>query len=119
MRPLEIALVRVRTRASWPISSSKLRGLYLRARTRYGVLDSLDWVDTARHFTPAEEKSYTWWSYRNQDWKKSNRGRRLDHIWVTQPLKSALKSYSSHIDARDWEKPSDHIPVMMDLKIAG
>ncbi|HRQ61517.1 MAG TPA: exodeoxyribonuclease III, partial [Alphaproteobacteria bacterium] len=25
---------------------------------------SLDWVDTARHFVPMDEKCYTWWSYR-------------------------------------------------------
>ncbi|MBP7720969.1 MAG: exodeoxyribonuclease III [Alphaproteobacteria bacterium] len=82
------------------------------------MLDSLDWIDTARHFIPPEEKLYTWWSYRNQDWKKSNRGRRLDHIWVTQPLKKSLQSQDIHIEARDWDKPSDHVPVMVDLKIA-
>ena len=35
-------------------------------------------VDAVRHFVPAEQKLYTWWSYRNQDWRRSNRGRRLD-----------------------------------------
>lgn len=78
---------------------------------------SLDFVDTARHFIPMEEKSYSWWSYRNRDWRKSNRGRRLDHIWVTQPLKPKLKSYKTLEEARDWEKPSDHIPVMIELDI--
>ncbi|MAM33986.1 MAG: exodeoxyribonuclease III [Micavibrio sp.] len=81
------------------------------------MLDSLDWVDTARHFIDMEEKAYTWWSYRNRDWRKSNRGRRLDHIWVTQPLKPKLKSYKTLEEARDWEKPSDHIPVMIELDI--
>ncbi len=81
------------------------------------MLDSLDWVDTARHFIDMEEKAYTWWSYRNRDWRKSNRGRRLDHIWVTQSLKPKLKSYKTLEEARDWEKPSDHIPVMIELDI--
>ncbi|GJL85497.1 MAG: exodeoxyribonuclease III [Micavibrio sp.] len=76
---------------------------------------SLDWVDTARHFVPEDEKCYTWWSYRNRDWKKSNRGRRLDHIWVTQPLKKGLKSQTILTEARDWEKPSDHVPVIIDI----
>lgn len=76
---------------------------------------SLDWVDSARHFIPAEEKAYTWWSYRNHDWRKSNRGRRLDHIWVTPPLKAHLKSYEIMSEARDWDKPSDHVPVMVEL----
>lgn len=76
---------------------------------------SLDWIDTARHFIPAEEKAYSWWSYRNRDWKKSNRGRRLDHIWVTPPLKEKLKNYDSLSHARDWTKPSDHAPILIDL----
>ena len=76
---------------------------------------SLDFVDSARHFIPMEEKAYSWWSYRNKDWKKSNRGRRLDHIWVTPPLKNNLKSYQMFSHARDWEKPSDHAPIMIEL----
>lgn len=78
--------------------------------------NSLNWVDAVRHFVPPEEKLYSWWSYRNQDWRKSNRGRRLDHIWVTPPLQDQLKSHRIHMDARDWEKASDHVPVMIELK---
>src|SRR5262249_43654386 len=37
MRPLAMALVRVRTSASCPIMSAKVAGRYLRASTRYGV----------------------------------------------------------------------------------
>lgn len=81
------------------------------------MLASIGWEDAVRHFVPEEEKCYTWWSYRNRDWKKSNRGRRLDHIWVTQPLAPKLKSYKILTEARDWEKPSDHVPVMIDLDL--
>ncbi len=77
---------------------------------------SIDWQDAIRHFVPDEEKCYSWWSYRNRDWKKSNRGRRLDHIWVTNPLKERLKGYKILNDYRDLEKPSDHVPVMIELK---
>lgn len=77
---------------------------------------SLNWHDAIRHFVPADQKLYTWWSYRNQDWRKSNRGRRLDHIWVTQPLIESLKKHQILTDARDWDKTSDHVPVMIDLK---
>lgn len=81
------------------------------------VRASLDWVDVARHFTPMDEKLYSWWSYRNRDWRKSDRGRRLDHIWVTPALKESLKSFSILKDARDWEKPSDHVPITCELTI--
>jgi exodeoxyribonuclease III len=76
---------------------------------------TLSWCDTGRHFTHHDEKLYSWWSYRNRDWKKSNRGRRLDHIWVTPALQPALQAYHTHADARDWESPSDHVPVMIDI----
>lgn len=76
---------------------------------------SLGWIDASRHLVPAEEKCYTWWSYRNQDWKKSNRGRRLDHIWLTKPLLPYLKSQQILVEARDWPQPSDHVPLMADI----
>ncbi len=88
-----------------PIEVEKLDKMY----------KSLDWHDAIRHFVPDTEKCYTWWSYRNNDWKVSNRGRRLDHIWVTQPLASKLKKHKILIEARDWEKPSDHVPVMVEV----
>lgn len=78
---------------------------------------SLNWHDAIRHFVPEEEKCYTWWSYRNRDWKASNRGRRLDHIWITPPLRPHLKSHNILTAARDWDSPSDHVPVMVDLAL--
>ncbi len=50
------------------------------------------WVDALRHFIPPEEKLYTWWSYRARNWRRSDRGRRLDHIWVSEGLKPHLKA---------------------------
>lgn len=73
------------------------------------------WVDALRTLTPHEEKLYSWWSYRNKDWEKSNRGRRLDHIWLTPELKSSLKSGSIIREARNFESPSDHVPVVIEL----
>jgi exodeoxyribonuclease-3 len=77
--------------------------------------DSADWCDVGRHFVDMQEKLYSWWSYRNRDWKQSNRGRRLDHIWVSPELKTALKGFQILSEARDWESPSDHVPVLLDL----
>jgi exodeoxyribonuclease-3 len=71
--------------------------------------------DAIRHFVPPGEKLYTWWSYRNQDWRASNRGRRLDHIWVSRDLVPALKGFEILQDARDWPQTSDHVPVMLEI----
>ncbi len=80
-----------------------------------GMRASINWVDTSRHFVPEDEKCYTWWSYRNRDWTKSNRGRRLDHIWVTHPLKEKLSHHEVMSHIRSAEKPSDHAPLVIGL----
>ena len=72
-------------------------------------------VDSVRHFVPPEERLYTWWSYRNRDWAASDRGRRLDHVWVTPPLMSGLAAATVHRDVRGWQLASDHVPVMIDF----
>jgi len=74
-------------------------------------------VDALRHFVPEHEKLYTWWSYRNADWRRSNRGRRLDHIWVTPDLVPKLTRHEVLVDARDWERTSDHVPVSVELEL--
>lgn len=79
---------------------------------------SLGWVDAVRHFVPPEQHLYSWWSYRAADWQASNRGRRLDHIWVTPPLVPRLAGAEVMADARGWQPPSDHVPVMLALSLA-
>jgi exodeoxyribonuclease-3 len=76
---------------------------------------STGFVDAVRHFVPSEQKLFTWWSYRNRDWRKSDRGRRLDHIWVTPDLVGTLRRQMVLKDARDWPVGSDHVPVCVEL----
>ena len=76
------------------------------------MMAALDWIDVPRRFVPASQKLYSWWSYRNNDWRVSNRGRRLDHILASPALGGAIKSYRIDADLRDWEQTSDHVPVM-------
>jgi exodeoxyribonuclease-3 len=71
--------------------------------------------DAIRHFVPEHEKLYTWWSYRNRDWRASNRGRRLDHIWVSHDLVPKLVRHEILQEARDWPQSSDHVPVMIEF----
>ena len=76
------------------------------------MMSTLDWIDVPRRFVPEGEKLYSWWSYRNNDWRKSNRGRRLDHILASPALSGALKSHHIDVDLRDWKLASDHVPVL-------
>jgi exodeoxyribonuclease-3 len=81
------------------------------------MMQAGEWQDAVRHFVPAGEKLYTWWSYRAQDWRASDRGRRLDHVWVSPDFVGRLHTHSVLKDARDWPKASDHVPVMVELAI--
>ncbi len=72
---------------------------------------SLNFVDTHRHFVSEAEKLYSWWSYRGLDPLKSDRGRRLDHIWATPNLKNYLKSAQIYRAFRVENQPSDHVPI--------
>ncbi len=78
---------------------------------------AFDWIDVTREFVPASEKIYSWWSYRAQDWQASDRGRRLDHIWVSSVLKHTLRTQTIVRKTRGWEKASDHVPVIVELGI--
>lgn len=80
------------------------------------VFAAHDWVDAVRHFVPLSQKLYSWWSYRAADWDAADRGRRLDHVWVTPALKDGLVSTSTLREARGWERPSDHVPVLVTLE---
>ena len=76
------------------------------------------WVGLLRQHVPAEKKLYTWWSYRARDWETSDRGRRLDHIWSTAGIAPACKKIEILKEARGWQQPSDHVPVMASFTAA-
>ena len=78
---------------------------------------SYQFIDVMREFVPNEEKLFTWWSYRARDWRASNRGRRLDHIWAAPALAGAAKSMSVVDEARSWPRPSDHAPVIAEFDL--
>ena len=84
-----------------PIECEKLTG----ARLAGG------WVDAMRAQVPEPEKLYTWWSYRAPDWETADRGRRLDHVWVSPQLADRVSQIRILRDARAWTQPSDHVPV--------
>ena len=85
-----------------------------------GLLNSggAGWTDALRRFIPAEEKAFTWWSYRAADWQAANKGRRLDHIWANRALSPALTDARILQDVRGWSEPSDHAPVVAQFDIS-
>jgi exodeoxyribonuclease-3 len=72
------------------------------------------WVDVIRKYFPADQKLYSWWSYRAKEWDLTNKGRRLDHIWATADIAAHTSGAEIIRPARGWtDKPSDHVPVIV------
>ena len=78
------------------------------------VMDAGGWSDVVREVIP-QGKLYSWWSYRARAWEESDRGRRLDHIWMTEGLAMQVSDARVLRAVRGAEKPSDHAPVMVAL----
>ena len=76
-----------------------------------------NWVDAVRYKHDYDEKLFSWWSYRSKDWIKSNRGRRLDHIFSTKDLLKKIKSIEICKKMRKMHKPSDHVPIIVELDL--
>ena len=76
-----------------------------------------DWVDLGRKFVPAPERCFTWWSYRSPDFTKNDRGRRLDHMWASPSLAAQATAHQVHEPCRSWERPSDHVPLVVELSL--
>ena len=88
-----------------PIETEKLNG----------VIKAGPWVDAMRRFVPEQERLFTWWSYRSPDWATADKGRRLDHVWASEALAQSIRGIEVVKEARGWERPSDHVPVLVDI----
>lgn len=74
-----------------------------------------EWIDIGRKFVPAPERCFTWWSYRSPDWTRNDRGRRLDHMWASPALSMHLARHEVLESCRNWERPSDHVPLICEI----
>ena len=77
-------------------------------------LVNLGLQDAYRLF-PQPEKSYSWWDYRMNGFKR-NLGLRIDHILLTPTVAARCESAAIDIEPRKWERPSDHAPVVAVLR---
>ena len=75
------------------------------------------WVDLGRHFYPAPQRLFTWWSYRSPDWTVNDRGRRLDHMWASPSVAERAVAHEVHEPCRAWLKPSDHVPLVTEFRL--
>jgi len=85
------------------------------ARAHWRMLLNLGLVDALRAWT-AEPGLYTFWDYKGGAWQK-NDGIRIDFFLLSP--QAADRLCGAHVDkrVRAWEKPSDHVPVVIELKV--
>ncbi|MDB5432450.1 MAG: exodeoxyribonuclease [Caulobacter sp.] len=84
------------------------RGAY-RALKNLGLTDAYMQVDGA----PA---GYTFWDYQAGAWPR-NHGIRIDHHLLSPQAADRLKGVTIEREVRGWEKPSDHVPVVIELTL--
>ena len=76
------------------------------------ILD-LGFADSFREFTP-DGGHYSWWDYRQAAFRR-NLGLRIDLVLVSAALRPELKSAAIDRTPRSWERPSDHVPVTIEV----
>jgi exodeoxyribonuclease-3 len=82
-------------------------------RAAFGALLGLGLKDAFRLF-PQPEKSFTWWDYRMNAFRR-NLGLRIDHILLSPALAAACTACAIDREPRKAERPSDHVPVVAEI----
>ena len=60
--------------------------------------------------------AYTFWDYQAGAWQRNN-GIRIDHALLSPQAADRLRGVSIHRDVRSWDKPSDHVPLVIELEV--
>lgn len=82
-------------------------------RERFRTLLNLGLVDAVRAITDAAG-IYSFWDYQAGAWQR-NKGIRIDHLLLSPQAADRLQGYAIDKDLRTLDKPSDHVPVRIEL----
>jgi len=82
-------------------------------RSAFRALVNLGLTDVVRVCLPGPGV-YTFWDYQAGAWQKDH-GIRIDHILASPQAADRLVSAAIDKHTRGWEKPSDHVPVWVEL----
>jgi exodeoxyribonuclease-3 len=83
------------------------------SRAAYREMAHLGLTDAIRQIHPAKTL-YTFWDYQAGAWEKDN-GIRIDHLLLSPQAADRLKDAGVDRGERGKEKPSDHVPVWVEL----
>jgi exodeoxyribonuclease III len=84
-------------------------------REKFRTLINLGLTDAVRAASDAAD-IYTFWDYQAGAWAKDN-GIRIDHLLLSPQAADLMIGTGIDRHVRGWEKPSDHVPVYVDLDI--
>jgi exodeoxyribonuclease-3 len=85
-------------------------------REKFRTLANLGLTDAIRAVSDSAEL-YTFWDYQASAWARDN-GIRIDHIMLSPQAADRLIDAGIDRHVRGWDKPSDHVPMFVDLDIA-
>jgi exodeoxyribonuclease III len=86
-----------------------------RTRERFRELLALGFTDAFRACDDRDGQ-YTFWDYQAGAWQK-NHGIRIDHLLLSPQAADRLQTCVIDKQVRAWEKPSDHVPIRVDLSL--
>jgi exodeoxyribonuclease-3 len=88
-----------------------------KTREKFRTLIDLGLTDGLRA-TSDDSDLYSFWDYQAGAWQKNN-GIRIDHLLLSPQAADTLTGAGIDKHVRAWDKPSDHVPVYVDLAIDG
>ena len=84
-------------------------------RAAFRRLTNLGLTEAFRARTPAAGH-YSFWDYQGGAWDR-NDGIRIDHFLLSPSIADRMRDCTIQTDMRGREKPSDHVPVWLDLDL--
>jgi exodeoxyribonuclease-3 len=85
------------------------------SRAAFRTLSALGLTDAVRTCHP-NGGVYTFWDYQAGSWQKDD-GIRIDHVMLSPRAADRIRRVDVDRHTRAWEKPSDHVPVWVELDL--
>ena len=85
------------------------------SRAKFRELLFEGFSDAVRMKYPDGPGPFTFWDYMAGSWQRNN-GIRIDHHLLSPQAADRLAGVRIDKHVREWERPSDHVPVVIELK---
>ncbi len=83
-------------------------------RAKFQELTAMGLTDAFRGLHPTALNQYTFFDYQAGAWQRGN-GIRIDHALLSPQAADMLKATHIEQHVRGWEKPSDHVPLVIEI----